>query len=119
MYKQLESGLLAPGLVLFGDNAYLNFAFMATPYPNVAGIEKENAKDNYNFYHSQVSCFIHCFSIRFFTITQASCSSSHYLAANQDRVCIWNDGSMMGDTLNGNAKMLEHSKNNSSFYRSC
>ena len=54
LYKRLEAGLLAPGLVLFGDNAYLNNNFMATPYPNIAGRDKEKSKDNYNFYHSQV-----------------------------------------------------------------
>jgi DDE superfamily endonuclease len=47
---RLEAGLLATGLVLFGDNAYLNSPYMATPYPNVSG----GSKDNYNFYHSQV-----------------------------------------------------------------
>ena len=63
LYTRLENGLLLPGLVLFGDNAFLNSAYMATPYPNVAGIDKEKSKDNYNFYHSQVSllfriCFL-------------------------------------------------------------
>jgi DDE superfamily endonuclease len=47
---RLEAGLLAEGLVLFGDNAYLNSPYLATPYPNVSG----GSKDNYNFYHSQV-----------------------------------------------------------------
>ena len=54
LHKQLENGLLASGFVLFGDNAYLNSNFMATPYPNVAGMDKDRSKDNYNFYHSQV-----------------------------------------------------------------
>ena len=53
--KILEDGLLADGLVIFGDNAYLNTKYMATPYPNIAGHDKEKSKDNYNFYHSQVS----------------------------------------------------------------
>jgi hypothetical protein len=48
--KRLRNNLLAPGLVLFGDNAYINSEYMATPYPNVSG----GSKDNYNFYHSQV-----------------------------------------------------------------
>lgn len=51
LWNRLERGLLKPGLVLFGDNAYLNTAYMATPYTNVAN----GPKDNYNFYHSQVS----------------------------------------------------------------
>ncbi|KAL7532194.1 hypothetical protein ACHAXR_006360, partial [Thalassiosira sp. AJA248-18] len=44
-------GFLAEGLCLFGDNAYVNSKFMATPYPNV-GSNRE--KDAYNFYHSQL-----------------------------------------------------------------
>lgn len=55
LYRRLENGLLTSGLVLFGDNAYLNSNVMATPYPNVAGFDKEQSKDNYNFYHSQVN----------------------------------------------------------------
>lgn len=51
LYTRLERGLLAPGLVLFGDNAYLNTAFMATPFPRVSS----GSRDDYNFYHSQVS----------------------------------------------------------------
>jgi hypothetical protein len=35
---------------LFGDNAYLNSPFLATPYPNVSG----GYKDAYNFFHSQL-----------------------------------------------------------------
>jgi hypothetical protein len=55
LHTKLEEGLLADGLVIFGDNAYLNTKYMAMPYPNIAGHDKENSKDNYNFYHSQVS----------------------------------------------------------------
>ena len=58
LHKNLEDGLLADGLVIFGDNAYLNTKYMATPYPNIAGRDKEMSKDNYNFYHLQVSFFI-------------------------------------------------------------
>lgn len=47
---RLEKDLLAPGLTLFGDNAYLNTKYMATPFPNVG----KGHKDNYNFYQSQV-----------------------------------------------------------------
>jgi DDE superfamily endonuclease len=54
--KRLETGLLQPGLTLFGDNAYLNSPYMATPYQNVSG----GSKDNYNFYHSQVCMFLSC-----------------------------------------------------------
>ena len=56
LHKQLEDGLLAVGLVIFGNNAYLNTKYMATPYPNIAGRNQDWSRDNYNFYHSQVSC---------------------------------------------------------------
>jgi hypothetical protein len=51
LYQRLEDGLLAEGLILFGDNAYINSNYMATPFPNVSG----GGEDIYNFYHSQVS----------------------------------------------------------------
>ena len=51
-----EEGFLAPGLCLYGDNAYVNRPYMATPYPNVG----EGSKDDYNFYHSQVRITIEC-----------------------------------------------------------
>lgn len=54
--KLLESGFLAPGLCLFGDNAYINAMFMATPFPGVSG----GTKDSYNFYHSQLRIRIEC-----------------------------------------------------------
>jgi hypothetical protein len=37
LYKRLLGGLLKDGYVLFGDNAYINSKFMATPSPNVLG----------------------------------------------------------------------------------
>ena len=37
LFRDLEEGLLAPGLCLFGDNAYLNSSYMATPYSGVSG----------------------------------------------------------------------------------
>lgn len=58
LYRQLEEGsLLAPGLVLYGDNAYLNNRYMVTPYANVSS----GSKDDFNFFHSQVrtrSCLV-------------------------------------------------------------
>ena len=56
LFSQLEGGLLAPGLCLFGDNAYLNSTFMATPYSGVSG----GSKDAYNFFHSQLRIQIEC-----------------------------------------------------------
>jgi DDE superfamily endonuclease len=56
LFQKLEEGLLAPGLCLFGDNAYLNTSYMAMPYTGgVAG-----SKDAYNFYHSQLQIKIEC-----------------------------------------------------------
>jgi hypothetical protein len=50
IYSDLANGILAPGLCLFGDNAYINSRFMATPFSGVSG----GTKDAYNFYHSQL-----------------------------------------------------------------
>lgn len=49
-FTRLEQGLLLPGFCIFGDNAYLNALYLATPYSNVSS----RSKDNYNFYHSQL-----------------------------------------------------------------
>jgi hypothetical protein len=56
LFRDLEEGLLAPGLCLFGDSAYLNAPYMATPYTGVSG----GTKDSYNFYHSQLRIRIEC-----------------------------------------------------------
>ena len=56
LFQKLESGILAPGLCLFGDNAYLNTSYMTTPYAAVSG----GSKDAYNFYHSQLQIRIEC-----------------------------------------------------------
>jgi hypothetical protein len=56
LFRKLEEGLLATGLCLFGDNAYLNTSYMATPYTGAAA----GSKDAYNFYHSQVRIRIEC-----------------------------------------------------------
>jgi hypothetical protein len=55
-FSKLDEGLLADGLCLFGDNAYINSPFMATPYSGVSG----GYKDSYNFYHSQLRINIEC-----------------------------------------------------------
>ncbi len=49
-HKLERNGFLAPELCLFGDNAYVNTSYMATPYKGATG----GTKDNYNFYQSQV-----------------------------------------------------------------
>jgi hypothetical protein len=57
---RLEDGLLQNGYVLFGDNAYLNSFFMATPYSNVSGNPNKKSEDNYNFFHSQLRIRVEC-----------------------------------------------------------
>ena len=54
--KLKNQSLLAPGLCLFGDNAYINSSFMATPYPGHITQEE----DNYNFFHSQLRIISEC-----------------------------------------------------------
>jgi hypothetical protein len=49
-HKLERNGFLAPELCLFGDNAYVNTSYMATPYKGAIG----GTRDNYNFYQSQV-----------------------------------------------------------------
>ncbi len=49
-----------PRFELFGDNAYLNSSFMATPYTNVSGDPQKKTKYNYKFYHSQI-----CIQVQF------------------------------------------------------
>lgn len=56
LHSRLQDGVLKEGLCLFGDNAYINSMFMATPYSNV----KEGSRDNYNFYHSQLRIHVEC-----------------------------------------------------------
>jgi hypothetical protein len=50
LFQKFEDGILEPGLCLFGNNAYLNTAYMATPFAAVSG----GSKDLYNFYHSKL-----------------------------------------------------------------
>ncbi len=50
LYKRLERGLLLDGICLFGDNAYLNSQYMATPYKNISNA----SRDSYNYYNSQL-----------------------------------------------------------------
>ncbi len=62
----LQHGIMKDGLVLFGDNTYLNSPFLATLYPNV----RRGSCDYYNFYHSQVSVLCSCaLSCLFFILT--------------------------------------------------
>ena len=45
-----------PGLVIFGDLAYVNNSSMVTPYKNARAGER----DNFNFFHSQLRINIEC-----------------------------------------------------------
>ena len=56
LYERLEGGLLKKELVLFGDNAYFNTSYMATPFPNVSS----GYKDDYNFFQSQLHIRVEC-----------------------------------------------------------
>ena len=56
LFSELTGGILEEGLCLFGDNAYLNSPFLATPYPNVSS----GYKDAYNFFHSQLRIRVEC-----------------------------------------------------------
>ena len=65
LYRRLDNGLLLHDegndrFVLFGDNAYLNTPFMATPFTNVSGDANCAAEDSYNFYHSQLRIRVEC-----------------------------------------------------------
>ena len=55
--KLEEKDFLAPGLCLFGDNAYVNRPYMATPYTSVPAGDR---RDDYNFYQSQLRINIEC-----------------------------------------------------------
>ena len=46
LYERLEGWILKNGLVLFGDNAYINTRYMTTPFPNVSS----GSKDDYTFF---------------------------------------------------------------------
>ena len=54
---QLEkANFLSEGMCIYGDNAYMNSPFMATPFKAVSS----GVRDGYNFYHSQIRINIEC-----------------------------------------------------------
>ena len=59
-HKLKTPGFLAPGLYIFGDNAYINSCHLATPFPNVRGALEHDSKDSYNYYHSNLRIRIEC-----------------------------------------------------------
>ncbi len=60
LFDRCEAGLMKNGNVLFGDNAYLNTQYMATPFTNVSGNQEQVTKDDYNFFHSQLRIRVEC-----------------------------------------------------------
>jgi hypothetical protein len=55
--KQLEKfGFLAPGLCIFGDAAYMNNQYFASPFKSVLS----GPRDAFNYYHSQLRIRIEC-----------------------------------------------------------
>jgi hypothetical protein len=57
LFRKLEEkDFLSPGLCIFGDLAYTNCRYFATPYKSVSA----GTKDDYNFYHSQIRIKIEC-----------------------------------------------------------
>jgi len=59
LFGRLEEGLLGNGLCFFGDNAYLNSPYMATPYTAVS-LDQDGQRDAYNFYFSQLRIRVEC-----------------------------------------------------------
>ena len=53
--KLEKDGFLKQGMALYGDNAYVNTSYMATPFKSAKGSE-----DDYNYYHSSVRITIEC-----------------------------------------------------------
>ena len=57
LYRKMEQpGFLAEGLCLFGDSAYVNCRYFATPFKACT----TGSRDDYNYYHSQVRIKIEC-----------------------------------------------------------
>jgi DDE superfamily endonuclease len=57
LFCKLETArFMKPGLYIFGDNAYVNTQYMATPYKAM----KQDSKDGCNFFHSNCRITIEC-----------------------------------------------------------
>ena len=54
--KVSEEGFLKGFLCIYGDNAFINTFFMATPFKGFS----TSIKDTYNFFHSQLRINIEC-----------------------------------------------------------
>ncbi len=58
LHARLERGLLHDKICLFGDNAYVNTKYMATPY-----LSTDQVPWTYNFFHSQLRLWIYYFAL--------------------------------------------------------
>jgi len=57
LQNKLETpGLLAEGLCVFGDAAYVNTMYLAAPFKSVT----DEQKDSYNYFHSQLRIRVEC-----------------------------------------------------------
>ena len=55
--QRCDDGLICDGCYLFGDAAYANKKYMATPFKNVSD---NSNRGNYNFFHSQLQINVEC-----------------------------------------------------------
>ena len=111
LWRRLEAGLLLPGLVFFGDNAYLNSNYMATPYPNVS----RGSKDDYNFFHSQVSFLLLCNMKQTLSNTFIVHSLLLFLnciATHPGRMLFWNACAALGNSAVSHATTDYNQENN-------
>ena len=79
--ERLEGGILKNGLVLYGDNAYINTRYMATPFPNVSS----GCKDDYIFFSVSAAhpCQVHLWTIGQQVGNSEKCHSiEHYHCAD-------------------------------------
>jgi hypothetical protein len=57
LYEQIsQPGFLAPGICIYGDNAYVNTDYMIVPFRNVSS----GPKDAFNYFHSSLRINIEC-----------------------------------------------------------
>ena len=54
--KLERKNLICQGMCIYGDNAYMNSPFMATPFKSVPS----GVRDGYNFFNSQLRINIEC-----------------------------------------------------------
>ena len=67
LHQKLEDGILAPGLCIFGNNAYFNTAYMATPCPGVSG----GTQDSNSQLRIQIECTFGMLTMRWAILRSA------------------------------------------------